>query len=38
MPTVKLVASVEARDQLRIQRQLGDAMRGSSEALTVETL
>ncbi len=38
MPDVKLVASVHAQDQLLIQRQLGDAIRGTYETLTLETL
>ncbi len=38
MPKVKLIASANASDQLLIQRQLGDGIRGSFEAITLETL
>ncbi|MGJ0510451.1 MAG: hypothetical protein ACR652_25675 [Methylocystis sp.] len=38
MQKPSLIKSVETQDQLLIQRQLGDALRGSFEALTLETL
>jgi hypothetical protein len=38
MPNARLIVSVNAQDQLLIQRQLGDAIRGAWEALTLETL